>query len=66
VPAALMEDNKRKWSGDHLIDPVLVPGVIFINKKIKLVNPSMVDIAPTLLHIFDLDKAEKTDGNSLI
>jgi predicted AlkP superfamily phosphohydrolase/phosphomutase len=31
----LIEDNKRKWSGDHLIDPKLVPGVIFINKKVE-------------------------------
>ncbi len=66
VPTALMEDNKRKWSGDHLIDPILVPGVIFINKKVELINPSIVDIAATLLHIFGLDKAEKTDGKSLI
>jgi len=66
VPDNLMEDNNRKWSGDHLIDPILVPGVIFINKKIKLHNPAIVDIAPTLLHIFNLDKAEKTDGHSLI
>ena len=66
VPTSLMEDNKRKWSGDHLIDPVLVPGVIFINKKVKLVNPSIVDIASTLLHIFNLDKLDKTDGKSLI
>jgi predicted AlkP superfamily phosphohydrolase/phosphomutase len=66
VPARLIEDNRRKWSGDHLIDSVLVPGVIFINKKVKLVNPAIVDIAPTLLHMFGLDKTEKTDGHSLI
>lgn len=66
VPAKLIEANKRKWSGDHLIDPVLVPGVIFINKKINLKSPSMVDIAPTLLHLFNYDKKEKMDGKSLI
>ncbi len=66
VPAKLIEDNQRKWSGDHLIDPVLVPGVIFINKKINSKTPSMVDIAPTLLHLFNDGKKEKMDGNSLI
>jgi predicted AlkP superfamily phosphohydrolase/phosphomutase len=66
VPAKLIEDNRRKWSGDHLIDPVLVPGVIFINQKMSLINPSIVDIAPTLLHIFNSDQTGRTDGKSLI
>ncbi|GAB4169102.1 MAG: hypothetical protein Kow0020_02770 [Wenzhouxiangellaceae bacterium] len=29
VPAALIEDNRQKWSGDHCIDPTRVPGVLF-------------------------------------
>jgi hypothetical protein len=29
VPDALVEDNDRNWSGDHCIDPALVPGVLF-------------------------------------
>jgi predicted AlkP superfamily phosphohydrolase/phosphomutase len=29
VPEALVEDNDRKWSGDHCIEPSLVPGVLF-------------------------------------
>jgi len=30
IPAGLFEDNVKKWSGDHVIDPDLVPGVLFI------------------------------------
>ena len=29
VPALLVEDNARKWSGDHCMDPKAVPGVLF-------------------------------------
>ncbi len=29
IPAALVEDNLQKWSGDHCIDPSAVPGVLF-------------------------------------
>jgi hypothetical protein len=29
VPQALIEDNNKKWSGDHLIEPSFVPGVLF-------------------------------------
>ena len=51
VPAQLLEDNLKKWSGDHLFDPVLVPGVFFSNKKIKKETPSIYDITPTVLRI---------------
>jgi hypothetical protein len=29
VPTALIEDNNKNWSGDHCVDPDLVPGVLF-------------------------------------
>lgn len=65
VPAPLIEDNKKKWSGDHLIDPALVPGVIFINKKIQLKDPQIIDIAPTVLGAFGIDKPEAMPGKKL-
>ena len=45
----LIEDNLKKWSGDHLFDPFTVPGVIFSNKKIVQTAPSLCDITPTIL-----------------
>jgi predicted AlkP superfamily phosphohydrolase/phosphomutase len=45
----LIEDNLKKWSGDHLFDPATVPGVIFSNKKIVQTKPSLCDITPTIL-----------------
>jgi len=65
VPALLIEDNKKKWSGDHLIDPALAPGVIFINKKINLDNPAIIDIVPTLLTLFNINKPQGMPGKNL-
>lgn len=31
VPQGLLEPNRQKWSGDHCMDPALVPGVLFAN-----------------------------------
>jgi predicted AlkP superfamily phosphohydrolase/phosphomutase len=45
----LIDDNLKKWSGDHLFDPSTVPGVIFSNKKIVQTTPSLYDITPTVL-----------------
>ena len=35
VPEPLMEPNRQKWSGDHCIDPQLVPGVLFRNVQAR-------------------------------
>lgn len=64
APAALIEDNLQKWTGDHCVDPSLVPGVLFMNRKIARNNPSLLDIAPTLLAYFGLPAS--TDGKALI
>ena len=50
VPAQLIEDNKKKWSGDHLFDPVLVPGILFSNQHVQKDHPSIYDLTPTILH----------------
>ena len=33
VPGSLIDDNKKKWSGDHCITPEAVPGVLFTSFK---------------------------------
>ena len=30
---SLIEDNNRKWSGDHIIDPEAVPGILLMNRN---------------------------------
>ncbi len=66
VPSVLIEDNKRKWSGDHLIDPSLVPGVLFVNKKVAVADPSIIDIAPTVLTLFGIPKPAEMRGRVLL
>ncbi len=56
VPNVLVEDNLKKWSGDHLIDPNLVRGVIFANKEISGNDPSIYDITPTVLKVIGYDE----------
>ena len=51
APEDLIEDNLKKWSGSHLVDPVLVPGIILTNQVIEKKDPSLYDITPTILKI---------------
>ncbi len=66
VNAVVIEDNIKAWSGDHCIDPALVPGVLFSNLKIKTASPSIMDIAPTALELFGLTPPAHMDGRGLV
>ena len=43
----LFHDNTRAWSGDHCIDPKLIPGVLFCNRRIDSDSPRLLDLGPT-------------------
>ena len=65
VSGAVFEDNVKAWSGDHCVDPRLVPGVFFCNRKIDVADPALVDIAPTALHLFGLTPPAHMEGKPL-
>ncbi|MGH6921105.1 MAG: alkaline phosphatase family protein, partial [Geminicoccaceae bacterium] len=48
VPEALVEDNAKKWSGDHCIEPSLVPGVLFTSFQPEQAVAS-IDEVPNLV-----------------
>ena len=39
VAGPVFEDNTKAWSGDHCVDPRLVPGVFFCNRPIEPAGP---------------------------
>lgn len=62
---ALFHDNKKAWSGDHCIDPKLVPGVLFCNRKIGTAGPRLMDLGPTVLDLFGVSVPGHMDGKPL-
>ena len=65
VDDVIFDDNTKAWSGDHCIDPKIVPGVIFCNQKIKAVEPGLLDLAPTVLSLFGVKKPGYMRGNNI-
>jgi predicted AlkP superfamily phosphohydrolase/phosphomutase len=65
VSGPVFEDNVKAWSGDHCIDPRLVPGVLFCNRKIDEPDPALIDIAPTALQLFGVEAPKHMDGKPL-
>ena len=65
VAGPVFEDNVKAWSGDHCIDPRLVPGVFFCNRRVDTEEPSLIDIAPTALRLFGIEPPAYMDGRPL-
>lgn len=65
VTAQVFEDNRKAWSGDHCVDPLLVPGVFFSNRKVEADNPGIEDMAPTALSLFGLEPPRWMEGKPL-
>ena len=65
VAKNVLTDNTKSWSGDHCIDPRLVPGVLFSNRKITTEDPGIGDLAPTILTQFGVDVPNHMTGKVL-
>jgi predicted AlkP superfamily phosphohydrolase/phosphomutase len=66
IPEGLVEDNTRRWAGDHIVDPALVPGVLFMNRPFDGSSASLVDMAPTILSALGVSVPEIMEGASLL
>ena len=65
VTARVIEDNPKPWSGDHSVDPVLVPGVLFSSRGLNCEAPGIEDMAPTALDLFGVTPPAWMDGKPL-
>lgn len=65
VTDQLFHDNNKAWSGDHCIDPKLIPGVLFCNRRIEAAHPRLMDLGPTVLDLFGVEVPAHMDGKPL-
>jgi predicted AlkP superfamily phosphohydrolase/phosphomutase len=66
IPAGNFEDNIKKWSGDHIIDPALVPGVLFMNRPFDPSEAHIRDLAPTILAALGVPRIAEMEGESIL
>ncbi len=58
----VFHDNTKAWSGDHCIDPTLIPGVLFCDRPIETENTRLMDVGPTILDLFGIGVPDYMDG----
>lgn len=64
MPHEEFEDNTRRWSGDHIVDPAMVPGVLWMNHPFRR-DARLLDLAPTILQALGTEAGEEMEGESL-
>ena len=62
---SVFEDNTRFWSGNHLMDPEVVPGVLCTNLEVLHESPDLRDLTATLLHYFDVEVPSEVEGTPI-
>ena len=65
VTPEVFTDNDRSWSGDHCVDPSIVPGVFFCNRAIAEENPRLIDVPASVLGLFDVEKPGYMTGQMI-
>ncbi|MFI5184152.1 MAG: alkaline phosphatase family protein [Vicinamibacteria bacterium] len=67
VSRAVVENNNRKWSGDHCATATEISGgVLFMNRKIAGEAPHIMDLSPTVLKLLGVPIPSDIDGKPLM
>lgn len=66
MPQETFEDNLKKWSGDHLVDPDLVPGILLTDLAVTVSDPGLRDLAPSLIHLLGNPQMGGLKGRTIL
>jgi predicted AlkP superfamily phosphohydrolase/phosphomutase len=64
VTDAVIADNTSRWSGNHLMDPAVVPGIVLSNRTIAGEGHDLVDVTSTILAWYGLPPNPGMAGTS--
>ena len=66
ITETILEDNTSRWSGNHLMDPRLVPGVLLVNGPLAGGEHDLTDVTVSILDHYGLPPAEGMVGTSFL
>ena len=65
ITPEVMVDNRSRWSGNHLMDPDVVPGIIVSNRKITGEGYDLRDVTATILAWYGVPPNAGMTGKSI-
>jgi predicted AlkP superfamily phosphohydrolase/phosphomutase len=66
VPDVVLEDNVRGFTGNHLMAPEVVPGILLVNRRLAADGHDLTDLTATLLRHFGVAPADGMRGTSIL
>jgi predicted AlkP superfamily phosphohydrolase/phosphomutase len=67
IRRAVVENNNKKWSGDHCATATEISGgVFFSNRKINTDQPGIMDLGPTILKLLEVPSPPDLDGKPIM
>jgi predicted AlkP superfamily phosphohydrolase/phosphomutase len=67
IRRAVVENNNKKWSGDHCATATEISGgVFFSNRPITTESPHIMDLAPTILKLLEVPLPGDLDGKPVL
>ena len=66
VTEEVITDNTRSWSGDHCVDPSIVPGVFFCNRAASEEKPRLIDIPASVMRLFGQEIPRYMQGRMIL
>ncbi|HEY5657826.1 MAG TPA: alkaline phosphatase family protein, partial [Myxococcota bacterium] len=65
ITEAVLDDNESRWSGNHLMSPDVVPGVLLVNRKLAGSGYELTDVTATLLAHYGVEKLPEMVGEPI-
>ncbi len=66
VTRTVFTDNTKSWSGDHCVDPTIVPGILFSSRPLVTEHPKLVDIPFTIMRLFGQAPPKYMQGGMIL
>jgi predicted AlkP superfamily phosphohydrolase/phosphomutase len=65
ITDAVLEDNTSRWSGNHLMSPDVVPGILLVNRKLGGNGYDLTDLTVTLLAHYGIEAPTDMVGEAI-
>jgi len=65
VTEEVIADNTSRWSGNHLMDPRVVPGVLLLNRKLQSDGHDLTDLTATILSHYGIATPDDMVGKAI-
>jgi len=66
ITEAVIEDNTSRWSGNHLMAPEVVPGVLLLNRKLRADGHDLTDVTATILSHYGIEALPGMTGRPIL